>query len=129
MSLRPIIDTVNEVQVLANSYSTEYGQGAAVMVAETKSGTNQLHGDAWEFVQNTSLNARNFFATSRLPYHNNDYGFTLGGPVIKNKIFLFGGWEGVRASNSSPGGEVVPTASELGLGGADANLAPFQTTT
>jgi hypothetical protein len=131
MSLRPIVDTVNEVQVLANSYSTEYGQGSAVMVAETKSGTNQLHGDAWEFVQNTSLNARNFFAASRLPFHNNDFGATLGGPVIKNKIFLFGGYEGVRASNSSPGGEIVPTASELGLGSGatGANLSGFQTTT
>ncbi len=123
MSLRPIVDSLSEVQVLSNSYSTEYGQGTAQVVSETKSGTNQLHGDVWEYVQNTALNARDFFnpvktpqgvAVAKLPYHNNDYGFTVGGPIVKNRAFIFGGWEGIRTSSSSPAGEIVPTAAQLG---------------
>ena len=130
MSLVPITDSVNEVQVLSNSYSTEYGQGSAVVVSETKSGTNQLHGDAFEFVQNTVLNARNFFNSApaaKLPYQANDFGFTLGGPVIKNKVFLFGGYEGVRTATSGPGGGIVPDPAALGLNGAAANLSAYST--
>jgi hypothetical protein len=102
------ISSIKEVQVLTNSYSAEFGRaGGAVILVQTKSGTNQFHGDAYDFIQNDIFNANDFFANmsgaKRPPVRRNQYGGTIGGPVIKDKVFFFGGAE--RVSNVGKGSE------------------------
>ena len=73
----------------------------------TKSGTNTFHGDAFEFVRNAIFNARNFFAPTRDQLKRNQYGGTVGGRIIKDKLFFFGGYQGTRgarARNATPKG-------------------------
>ncbi len=96
LSLQPSVDTVQEFNVLRNSFSSEYGQGQAIVSAVTKSGTNQLHGSLFEYLRNDALDARNFFAAQKPAYRRNQFGGTAGGPIIKNKFFVFGGYEGLR---------------------------------
>ena len=98
LSLQPSLDTVQEFNVLRNSFSTEYGQGESVVTAVTKSGTNSFHGSAYEFIRNNALDARNFFAPTKPAYRRNQFGGTAGGPVIKDKFFVFGGYEGLRTT-------------------------------
>src|SRR5262249_52269722 len=87
------VETVKEFRVLTNTYSAEYGRATGgVFVAITKSGTNQLHGSAFEFLRNDNLDARNFFDISKPEFRRNQFGFTLGGPIIKNKTFFFGSY-------------------------------------
>jgi len=102
LSLQPSIDTIQEFNVLRNSYSSEYGQGRAVVTAVTKSGTNSFHGTLYEFIRNSDLDARNFFAAVKPAYRRNQFGGTAGGPVIKNKFFIFGGYEGLRTVQGQP---------------------------
>ncbi|MCZ6752846.1 MAG: TonB-dependent receptor [Acidobacteria bacterium] len=94
------VDTVREFKVLVNNYSAEYGGRAAggVISAVTKSGTNQLHGTAFEFHRNDNLDARNFFDPGEGPpeFKRNQFGFTAGGPVVRDQTFFFGSFEGVR---------------------------------
>ena len=88
--LAPLIDAVAEFKVITNNYAAEYGRTAGgVLTAVTKSGTNQFHGDLWEFVRNNDLAARNFFSAANPPLHYNQFGGTLGGPIRKNKTFFF----------------------------------------
>ena len=111
----PPPDALQEVKVLTNSFSAEYGRNAgAVFNVVTKSGTNQLHGAAWEFLRNQDLNARTFFAPSIKPQLiQNQFGAAAGGPVIKNKLFLFGSYEGLRIRPSALGTSAFPlTAAE-----------------
>jgi hypothetical protein len=96
MSLNPPIDTVQEVNVLRNSFSTEYGQGSAVVSMVTKSGSNLFSGTASEYFRNDALNAKNYFAPTKPTYERNQFGFAAGGPLLRSKIFLFGGYEGTR---------------------------------
>ena len=91
----PIVDSIQEYRVMTNSYSAEYGQAyGAVTTVSTKSGTNALHGAAWEFLRNDLLNANSFFAnrngTARPPYHRNVFGGNLGAPILKNRLFITG---------------------------------------
>ena len=102
LSLQPSIDTVQEFSVLRNSFSTEYGQGQAAISVVTKSGTNGLRGSLYEYFRNDKLDARNFFAAQKPAYRRNQFGGTLGGPVIKNKFFVFGGYEGLRTTQGQP---------------------------
>ena len=102
------VSAVKEFQVLANSYSAEFGRGAAVVLVQTKSGTNQIHGDAYEFLQNEKLNANTFFGNAsgrnpdgtlvspRAPYRRNQFGYTVGGPILKNRLFIFHSFENTK---------------------------------
>jgi hypothetical protein len=91
------VDTTEEFRVLTNTYGAEYGRAmGGVFVAVTKSGTNQLHGSIFEFLRNDALDARNFFDQGRLRFGRNQFGITMGGPIARNKTFLFGGYEGLR---------------------------------
>lgn len=99
MSLNPPIDSVQEVNVLRNSFSTEYGQGQAVVSMVTKSGTNRFTGSAAEYFRNDALNGKNYFAPTKPNYERNQFGFTGGGPVMRSRIFAFGGYEGLRETN------------------------------
>ncbi len=91
------VDSLREFQVLTSTYSAEHGQGGgAIINAVTKSGTNDLHGTAFEFIRNSALDARNFFNAEKLPFQRNQFGGSLGGPIIKNRTFFFANYEGLR---------------------------------
>lgn len=92
----PPPDAIAEVQVVTSGVTAEYGRGAAVVSSVTKSGTNQFHGSAYEFFRNDKLDARNFFAPVRPKLRFNQFGGTLGGPIIKDKLFFFGSFQGFR---------------------------------
>jgi len=100
------VDTVREFRVITNVISAEYGRfTGGVISAVTKSGTNEIHGTVFEFHRNSALDARNFFDRDSLnpavrsdppPFKRNQFGFTLGGPIVKDQTFIFGSYEGVR---------------------------------
>jgi hypothetical protein len=93
----PSIESIEEVQVQTNNFSSEFGRGnGAVINLRTKTGTNQFHGRLWEFHRNAALNASNFFATSNPPLVFNQFGGNIGGPIFKDKTFFFGNYEGMR---------------------------------
>ncbi|MGD0362760.1 MAG: carboxypeptidase-like regulatory domain-containing protein [Bryobacteraceae bacterium] len=112
------IDAIREFNVLTDTYGAEYGKraGAQVSVA-TQAGTNAVHGTLFEFLRNSALDARNFFDQgSTPPFRRNQFGGALGGPLRKNKLFLFGNYEGFRQALSVSNVAVVPDAqARLGL--------------
>lgn len=96
----PTLESIEEVQVQTGNFSAEYGRGnGSVMNLRTKSGTNNIHGKAWEYLRNSTANARNYFATSATPLKFNQFGGIIGGPIIKDKTFFFGSYEGSRNSS------------------------------
>src|SRR6516164_3111991 len=107
------VDAVREFNVQQNAYSAEYGKrpGGQVTVVTT-SGSNQLHGDVFEFLRNSALDARNAFAQgTNPPFKRNQFGAALGGPIKKDKAFIFGNYEGYRQSLSLSDVTFVPNAS------------------
>ena len=97
--VKPPVDAIDEIRILTSSFSAEYGRaGGAVLNTTLKSGTNQLHGSVWGFNRNDKLNANDFFANraglKKAKYLSNQYGFTLGGPIIGGKTFFFADYEG-----------------------------------
>jgi hypothetical protein len=113
LSLAPPVDAVQEVNVLRNSFSTEYGQGQAVVSIVTKSGTNTVAGSASEFVRSDKFDAKNFFAATKPTLKRNQFGATGGGPVKQNKLFLFGSYEGLRTTKGLPFLASVPNQTLL----------------
>jgi hypothetical protein len=114
--VQPAVDAIAEFKVETNAYSAEFGRGnGAIMNAVIKSGTNQIHGDLWEFLRNDKLDATNAFDNPSIggfgqqPYKQNQFGFTLGGPIVKNKLFFFGDYEGLRIRQALPQLSTVPT--------------------
>src|SRR5499427_1836957 len=83
------IEAIAEFSVLTNTYSAQFGGNGAVVNAVSKSGTNDLHGSAYEFLRNSALDARNFFDTVKPPFRQNQFGGTLGGPIKKDRLFFF----------------------------------------
>ena len=114
------LDAVAEFRVLQNNYSAEYGRGSGTIVSiASKTGTNELHGSAFEFLRNDKLDARNFFAPAVAPFRRNEYGLTVGGPIIvpkvyngKNKTFFFFQFAGFRQRLAVPAIFAVPTEDE-----------------
>ena len=91
------LDAIAEFKVQQNNYSAQYGQGGGTITQlVSKTGTNQFHGSAFEFVRNSALDARNFFSTSVPPLQRNEFGGTFGGPIKKDKTFFFGEYAGYR---------------------------------
>jgi hypothetical protein len=117
------IDAVAELRVLSN-YEAEYGRNSgAVINIVTKSGTNQLHGSLLEFNRTSSVGgARNFFNTagSQDPFHNNQFGGSLGGPIVKDKTFFFVNYEGQRESGAQAGLSCVPDQAAIDQAKANA---------
>ena len=117
----PFPDAVQEFSVQTSNYSAEYGMSAGGVVSvTTKSGTNQFHGDAFEFVRNAVINARNYFAASVDPLKRNQYGVTIGGPVVlphydgRDKTFFFFGYQGTQIRDITGGLHTfVPTTANL----------------
>src|SRR5215467_13784317 len=94
ISLNPPLDAVQEVSVLRNAFTTEYGQGQAVVSIVTKSGTNRFAGSGYDYIRNTSVEAENYFGQK--PGDRTQAGATFGGPAMKNRAFFFGGYEALR---------------------------------
>jgi hypothetical protein len=111
----PNPDAIQEFKVQTNSYNAEYGRYASgVINVLTKSGTNQFHGSAFEYLRNTVFNANDWGSTlARAPFHRNQFGATLGGPIKHDKAFFFFSYSGLRQATSTfLSGAVVPTALE-----------------
>jgi hypothetical protein len=111
----PFPDTLQEFKVETSALPAQYGfRSAAAISAVTKSGTNEWHGSAFEFVRNYRFNARNFFAAERDSLKRNQFGGTLGGPIRRNKAFAFGGYQGtITRQNAIPNTMFIPTAAAL----------------
>jgi hypothetical protein len=117
----PPPDMFQEFRVMTNAYSAEYGRnGGAVIIGATRSGTNQFHGTAWEFVRNNALNTKDYFATSVPVLHQNQFGAAAGGPIIlpyyngRNRTYFYGGYQGTRVKqNVLASSAIPPTTSEL----------------
>jgi hypothetical protein len=104
----PNPDALEEFSVQTNSYSAEYGRASGAIVnVVTKSGTNDFHGDAFEFLRNGAMNARNFFAPIHDKLKRNQYGATAGGRIIRDKLFFFGTYQGTQIRNISEGNSAV----------------------
>src|SRR5919106_5387449 len=107
----PSIDALQEFRVETSNYSAEFGAEAGAHVNMViKSGTNEFHGTAHEFHRNDALSARNFFASEKPDFERNQFGGTLGGPVVKNKLFFFGSYEGARIGSGLTLNGRVPEA-------------------
>ena len=116
-SVAPSIDALQEFKVQNNNFSAEFGRyGGAVINATLKSGTNELHGSMFEFLRNDVLDANNFFnntAGRSLPaFRQNQFGGTAGGPLARNKLFLFGSYQGTRIAQGVTAVSTVPTQAE-----------------
>jgi hypothetical protein len=111
----PFPDALQEFSVQTSTLSTRYGLRAGATVnAVTKSGTNQFHGDAFEFVRNGDFNARDFFAATQDTLKRNQFGGTIGAPILKDKLFGFFGYQGTRIRTAPPSSiAYVPTQAEL----------------
>ena len=109
------IDYIQEVKIQTSNFSAEYGRNSGAQVSlVTRSGGNDFHGSAWEFLRNDKLDARNFFAPVRPALRFNNFGYAFGGPIFKDKLFFFGGqeWKYIRRL-SAPQRRTVPTLAEL----------------
>ncbi|HEY3617849.1 MAG TPA: carboxypeptidase regulatory-like domain-containing protein [Candidatus Sulfotelmatobacter sp.] len=111
------VDSVQEFSVITTGYTAEYGRtSGAVINAITKSGTNQFHGTGFFFDRDSIFDARNYFDGPKIaPFHRTQFGASAGGPIIKDKTFIFGNYEGFRQSLSSSGTIHVPDAAQRAL--------------
>ncbi len=110
----PNLDSIAEFRILTSNFDAEYGEfsGGQINVV-TKSGTNEFHGDVFEFVRNTDLDARNYFSPTRGAFDQNQYGGTIGGPIRKNKVFFFADYQGTQLTQGIDTGEIpVPSLAE-----------------
>jgi hypothetical protein len=116
-AVQPSPDSVEEFRVISNTFDAEYGRNSgSVINVVTKSGTNEFHGSAYEFFRNAVLNAHGytFQPTPKPPFNQNQFGGTLGGPIKKDKTFIFGSYEGRRIVRGIVSQQVpVPTAGDL----------------
>jgi hypothetical protein len=93
------VDAVEQFTVVTSDYPAQHGRSSGGIIGvSTRSGTNELHGSAYEFFRNSALDARNYFDTEKLPFHRNQFGASLGGPIVKDRTFIFGDYEGLRSS-------------------------------
>lgn len=120
LTISPVLDSIHEMNVMAGNYDAEYGDsGGAVTIVETKSGTNEYHGDVFEYLENTDLTANNFFnnraGIHRPPFHYNQFGGTFGGPIRRNKTFFFGDYQGTRSSQPQTYTSTIPTAAQVAM--------------
>ena len=110
----PNLDSIAEFRILTSNFDAEHGEfsGGQISVI-TKSGTNAFHGDAFEFLRNTDLDARNYFSPTRGAFDQNQFGGTLGGPIRKNKVFFFADYQGTRSTQGIDTGQIpVPSLQD-----------------
>src|SRR3984885_7670023 len=110
----PNLDSIAEFRILTNNFDAEYGNYSGGLVnAITKSGTNEFHGDVFEFLRNTDLDARNFFSPDKGEFIQNQFGATAGGPILKDKLFFFTDYQGTRQIlGESTGDILVPSLAD-----------------
>jgi hypothetical protein len=115
-SIIPTLDSIEEFRLLTNSFNAEYGRfSGAIVNVLTKGGTNNLHGSVYEFLRNEKLDARSYFDPARGAFKRNQFGGTIGGPVVKNKLFVFGDYQGTREIRGVSSGLInVPSLLERG---------------
>ncbi len=113
-ALIPNLDSVAEFRLITNSFDAEYGRfSGAIMNAITKSGTNGFHGTAFEFLRNDKMDSRNFFDPAKGVFKRNQFGYAVGGPFLKDKLFWFTDYQGTREVRGiSTGSILLPTAPE-----------------
>jgi hypothetical protein len=122
-SIVPTLDSIQEFRLLTSSFNAEYGRfSGAIVNVVTKSGTNDIHGSAYEFLRNELFDARGYFDPARGELKRNQFGGTLGTPVLKNKLFFFGDYQGTREVAGVSSG-IVPVPSTLERGGDFSDLA------
>jgi len=112
--LIPNLDSIQEFRLITNSFDAEYGKfSGSVMNAITKSGSNGVHGDVFEFLRNDHFDARNFFDPSKAELRRNQFGYAVGGPFLRNKLFWFTDYQGTRQTQGASTGLVaMPSDSE-----------------
>ncbi len=111
--LKPPVDAISEFRIITQNANAEFGDalGSTTNII-TRSGTNYFHGALWDFLRNDAVDARNYFQTQPLPLRQNQFGATVGGPVIKNKLFFFGYYEGFRNEQGVTALTTVPSLQE-----------------
>jgi Carboxypeptidase regulatory-like domain len=112
----PNPDALQEFAITSRNYSAKFGRGSTDVSAVTRSGTNSLHGSIYEFLRNTKLDATPYFSTTRPNFHRNQFGASVGGPIIRNKLFFFLSYQGTQQSGG-PGNQTyttVPLAERTG---------------
>ena len=125
----PNLDSIQEFRVLTSNFDAEYGNfSGGQVVVTTKSGANELHGSAFEFLRNTDLSARNYFAPTRAKYDRNQFGGTLGGPIRKDKAFFFVDYQGTRMTHGVDTG-LIPVPSAMNRAGDFSDIASSLTGT
>ncbi len=107
----PNLEDIQEFQVQQGNYDAEFASGGAVVNVVTRSGSNELHGSAFEFLRNDALDARQFFDAQKPQFQQNQFGFAIGGPIRKNKTFFFGDYQGLRIHTAATSIVSVPTAA------------------
>src|SRR5437764_13645780 len=108
------VDAVEQYSVLTSNYPAQHGRSSGGIIgASTRSGTNKIHGSVYEFFRNSLLDARNFFDTKKPPFHRNQFGASLGAPILKDRTFIFGDYEGLRSSLGVTQVDTVPSAAAL----------------
>lgn len=111
--INPNIDSLQEFKITTSNYDAQFGSVAgALLQATTKSGTNSFHGSLFEYIQNDKFNANDRFSGLNLPLRWNQFGGSIGGPIMKNKLFFFGDYQGVRRRRAASVVTTVPTAAE-----------------
>ena len=119
-AVRPPVDAIQEFKVETNNYSADLGRSAgAVLNATLKSGTNKFHGAVWEFLRNDAFDAANYFEATKGEFRQNQFGFTFGGPILRDKTFFFLDYEGTRIRQAIPYVSTVPTSLERNSGYAN----------
>ena len=109
-SIVPTLDSIEEFRLLTNTFNAEYGRFAGGIVnVVTKAGTNEIHGSVYEFLRNEKLDARGYFDPDRGVFRRNQFGGTLGFPIVKNKLFFFGDYQGTREIRGVSQTQVVPS--------------------
>lgn len=126
----PSPDALQEFRILTNAYSAEYGRGGGAIVnILTRNGTNNFHGSVYNYLRNDIFDARNFFSADVPKLRQNQFGGTFGGPIIRNKTFFFGSYEGFRRRQGVVASSVVPSAAQrAGNFGANARIRDPQRT-
>jgi len=110
-----IFESVSELQISTSSFSAQYGTGGVIFNQITKGGTNRFHGSAYDYFQNDALTAHSQFQTGPMPFlRYNDFGFSAGGPILKNKMFFFFAYDQVVDHGNSTGTNSVPTVAIMG---------------
>jgi Carboxypeptidase regulatory-like domain len=109
----PNLDSIAQFRILTSNFNAEYGNfGGGLINVVTKSGTNEFHGDLFNFLRNTDLDARNYYAPTRGVYIQNQFGGTIGGPIRKNKIFWFADYQGTRQIIGATQNFAVPSMAD-----------------